>query len=221
MKIMTNIHSIIGIFSSNAEAEIVVLELQKKGLDIKKLSLVKTILPPNMEGADIHPPHPAGIQLPHPEGMQPPYHPMGIQPPHPEGVQPPLSERVQPPHPEGVQPSCTHFLPGRLPSSAVGLALVGAEAAGILFIPGTGPVLIAGTIARTLVSYVEKMITDGLDPAAISATGGLTEGLGIPKDKALQYETEIRAGKYVLLISGSEEDVSQAKNSIRLSVSLG
>jgi hypothetical protein len=112
-------------------------------------------------------------------------------------------------------------LPGRLPSSAVGLALVGAEAAGILFIPGTGPVLIAGSIARTLVSYVEKMITDGLDPAAISATGGLTEGLGIAKDKALQYEAEIRAGKYVLLISGSEEDVSQAKNSSRLSISLG
>jgi len=202
-----------GIFPSNEEADIVVLELQKKGFDIKKLSLLKTIIPPNIEGADIHPPHPAGIQPPHQEGMQPPYHPMGIQPPHLEGVQPPVSERVQPPHPQGVQPSCTHFLPGRLPSSAVGLALVGAEAAGILFIPGTGPVLIAGPIARTLVSYVEKMITDGLDPAAISATGGLTEGLGIAKDKALQYEAEIRAGKYVLLISGSEEDVSQAKNS--------
>ena len=136
-----------------------------------------------------------------------------IQPPHLEGVQPPVSERVEPLHPEGVQPPCPHFLPGRLPSSAVGLALVGAEAAGILFIPGPGPVLIAGPIARTLVSYVEKMITDGLDPAAISAAGGLTEGLGIAKDKALQYEAEIRAGKYVLLISGSEEDVSQAKNS--------
>jgi hypothetical protein len=148
-----------GIFPSNEEADIVVLELQKKGFDIKKLSLLKTIIPPNIEGADIHPPHPAGIQPPHQEGMQPPYHPMGIQPPHLEGVQPPVSERVQPPHPQGVQPSCTHFLPGRLPSSAVGLALVGAEAAGILFIPGTGPVLIAGPIARILVSYVEKMIT--------------------------------------------------------------
>ncbi|MFM2379918.1 MAG: hypothetical protein RLZZ143_2497, partial [Cyanobacteriota bacterium] len=117
---MTDIHSIIGIFPSNEEANIVVLELQKKGFDIKKLSLLKTIIPPNIEGADFHPPHPAGIQPPHPEGMQPPYHPMGIQPPHLEGVQPPVSERVEPLHPEGVQPPCPHFLPGRLPSSAVG-----------------------------------------------------------------------------------------------------
>jgi len=66
---MTNIHSIIGIFPSNEEADIVVLELQKKA------SMLKTIIPPNIEGADFHPPHPAGIQPPHPEGMQPPYHP--------------------------------------------------------------------------------------------------------------------------------------------------
>jgi hypothetical protein len=123
-KFMTDIHSIIGIFPSNEEADTVVLELQKKGFDIKKLSLLKTIIPPNIEGADFHPPHPAGIQPPHPEGMQPPYHPMGIQPPHLEGVQPPVSERVEPLHPEGVQLFLYSFLARKITifSSWLGLS---------------------------------------------------------------------------------------------------
>jgi hypothetical protein len=36
-------------------------------------------------------------------------------------------------------------------------------------------------------------------------------GLGIPKNEVLKYETEIQAGEFIILVTGTNEDVTQAK----------
>lgn len=105
-------------------------------------------------------------------------------------------------------------LSDRAPSTAVGLSLVGAVEAGVLVNPGIGPVMIAGPLASQLVSWAEAAMVDSAvaaHPVRSGLAAGLTEGLGIPKHKALQYETEIRASKFVLLVSGSHEEINQAR----------
>jgi hypothetical protein len=39
-------------------------------------------------------------------------------------------------------------------------------------------------------------------------------GLGIPKNEVLKYETKIQAGEFLILVTGSDKDVSQAKQTI-------
>jgi len=36
-------------------------------------------------------------------------------------------------------------------------------------------------------------------------------GLGIPKNEVLKYETKIQAGEFIILVTGTTEDVTQAK----------
>jgi len=46
----------------------------------------------------------------------------------------------------------------------------------------------------------------------LSAIGASLYSLGIPKDSILQYETDLKAGKFVLLAHGSVDDVAGAKD---------
>ncbi|MBD3884707.1 hypothetical protein IFO70_23500 [Phormidium tenue FACHB-886] len=110
--------------------------------------------------------------------------------------------------PSGIESNCFLY---RMPPTATGVSLIGATEAGVLFDPGTGPIMIAGSIAGKLVSWVEAMMASGIDPAPISLLSGLSRALGIPQHKALKYETEIRAGQFVLLVSGSHEEIRQAQ----------
>jgi len=83
--------------------------------------------------------------------------------------------------------------------------------AGILFIPGVGPVVVAGQVVGILAGWVEGMVVGGIGAAVIGGLAGALIGLGIPKDKALKYETEIKSGKYVVLITGSEEELNKVQ----------
>ncbi|MHC5732870.1 MAG: general stress protein, partial [Nostoc sp.] len=47
--------------------------------------------------------------------------------------------------------------------------------------------------------------------AAVGGLAGALSGLGIPKHEILKYETQIQAGEFIILVTGSNEDVSQAK----------
>lgn len=82
--------------------------------------------------------------------------------------------------------------------------LVGAA---FLWIPGVGPLVVAGPFVASLIA--------GLEGAALGAAGGaLVGGLvgyGLKRDKALKYETAIKAGSYLVLMHGSETECSQAK----------
>jgi uncharacterized membrane protein len=82
--------------------------------------------------------------------------------------------------------------------------LVGAA---FLWIPGAGPLIVAGPLAASFVGLLEG--------AAVGAAGGglvgALMGYGLSKDKALKYDTIVRAGKYLVLAHGNEAQVSTAK----------
>jgi len=77
-----------------------------------------------------------------------------------------------------------------------------------LFIPGVGPVMIAGPIVTWIIGALQTSLIVG----GLSALGAGLVGMGIPKDSALKYETAIKAGKFVLLVHGTADEVSKAKD---------
>lgn len=58
---------------------------------------------------------------------------------------------------------------------------------------------------------MEGSLVGGAGVAAIGGLAGALAGLGIPEHEVLKYEMQIQAGKFVLLVTGSEADVSRAK----------
>lgn len=83
--------------------------------------------------------------------------------------------------------------------------------AGVLFIPGMAPIVVAGPIVGMLAGWLEGSLVGGAGVAAIGGLAGALGGLGIPKHEVLKYETQIQAGKFIILVTGSDEDVKQAK----------
>lgn len=79
--------------------------------------------------------------------------------------------------------------------------------AGFFFVPGIGPLLIAGPLVAMLVSAVEGAVIVG----GISALGAGLVSLGIPQDSVILYESAIRTGKYVLIFSGSADEVQKCR----------
>jgi uncharacterized membrane protein len=63
---------------------------------------------------------------------------------------------------------------------------------GALAIPGIGPILAAGPIAATLTGAAVGAGTGGLAGALI--------GMGIPEDEANRYESDVKAGKLLVLV---------------------
>ena len=76
------------------------------------------------------------------------------------------------------------------------------------WVPGLGSLLVAGPLVSWIVGALEGAVVVG----GLSAIGASLYSLGIPKDSILQYETDLKAGKFVLLAHGSVEDAARAKD---------
>jgi hypothetical protein len=77
----------------------------------------------------------------------------------------------------------------------------------LLWIPGVGPVVVAGSLASTLLGGVEGAL-------AGSALGGILSGLaawGISKQHILKYEEVVKAGQFLVVAHGSADDVKKAQ----------
>jgi len=83
--------------------------------------------------------------------------------------------------------------------------------AGVVFIPGMAPIVVAGPIAGVLAGWLEGTLVGGVGTAAVGGLAGALGGLGIPKHEVLKYETQVQAGEFIILVTGSDEDVRQAK----------
>ncbi len=81
----------------------------------------------------------------------------------------------------------------------------------MLFIPGMAPIVVAGPVAGVLAGWLEGTLVGGAGTAAVGGLVGALGGLGIPEHEVLKYETKIQAGEFIILVTGSDEDVSQAK----------
>jgi uncharacterized membrane protein len=86
--------------------------------------------------------------------------------------------------------------------------------AGILFssaflvIPIVGHIIVLGPLVSSIIGGLEGAAVVG----TTSALFGALTGLGIPKDSVIQYENEVKAGKFLVLAQGTEEEVARAKN---------
>lgn len=49
----------------------------------------------------------------------------------------------------------------------------------------------------------------------LSALGAALVGIGIPKDSVLQYETALKADKFLLVAHGTQDEVARAREVLR------
>jgi hypothetical protein len=79
--------------------------------------------------------------------------------------------------------------------------------AGFFLIPGIGPVLVAGPFLAALVGALESAAVVG----GLSAVPAGLISLGIPKDRAVKYEAEVKADKFVMVVHGTAEELDRAR----------
>jgi hypothetical protein len=79
--------------------------------------------------------------------------------------------------------------------------------AGFFLIPGIGPVVIAGPFLAALIGALESAVVVG----GISAVVAGLVGLGIPKERAIKYEADIKADKFVLVAHGTPAELERAR----------
>ena len=77
----------------------------------------------------------------------------------------------------------------------------------MFFIPGIGPLVIAGPLVSWIVGALEGAAVVG----GLSALGAGLYSMGIPKDSIIQYETAIKNGKFILIFNGTHQQVEEAK----------
>jgi uncharacterized membrane protein len=79
--------------------------------------------------------------------------------------------------------------------------------AAFLVLPGVGPVIIAGPLSAALLGGLEGALAG----AALGALTGALVGLGIPKNQALKYEAQVKAGKFLVVARGTPEQIERAR----------
>jgi hypothetical protein len=82
--------------------------------------------------------------------------------------------------------------------------LVGAA---FIWVPGVGPLLVAGPLAAALLGGLEG----ALGGAAYGGLLGALAGWGIDKDHVIKYEETVKGGKYLVIAHGTADIVAKAK----------
>jgi hypothetical protein len=75
------------------------------------------------------------------------------------------------------------------------------------FIPGLGPLLVAGPLVSAIIGALEGAALLGGSSIIVAAL----VSLGISNHDVLKYETEIKAGKFMLLVHGSKIQTENAR----------
>jgi hypothetical protein len=76
------------------------------------------------------------------------------------------------------------------------------------WVPGIGPLLVAGPLVASIVGALEGAVMTG----GLTALGAGLFSMGIPKNSVLQYETQLKNGKLLLVAHGTAEEVARAKD---------
>ena len=82
-----------------------------------------------------------------------------------------------------------------------------------ILIPGVGPLLLAGPLVGMLVGALEGAVLVG----GVSALGAALASIGIPENSVLDYETEIKSGKFLLVAHGTNTEVARAREILGVS----
>lgn len=82
---------------------------------------------------------------------------------------------------------------------------------GLLAVPGVGPILAAGAEISAIASTLAGA---GIGAASGGIIGALV-GLGIPEENAKAYNNRVEAGDYLLMVSGTDDDLRRAESILR------
>jgi hypothetical protein len=75
-------------------------------------------------------------------------------------------------------------------------------------IPGVGPVMVGGPLVSWIIGALETAALTG----GLGALGGALADIAIPKDRILRYETALKAGKFIVMLHGTAQEVEKAKD---------
>jgi uncharacterized membrane protein len=76
------------------------------------------------------------------------------------------------------------------------------------WVPGIGQLLVAGPLVMWIVGALEGAVVTG----GLTALGAALYSIGIPKDSILQYETQVKNGKLLLVVHGTADEVKRARD---------
>lgn len=79
------------------------------------------------------------------------------------------------------------------------------------FVPGIGPLVLAGPIVGMLVGGLESAVVVG----SMSALGAALYSIGIPEDSVLEYETALKSHKFLLIAHGTPSETQNAREILK------
>jgi uncharacterized membrane protein len=77
----------------------------------------------------------------------------------------------------------------------------------VLFVPGVGPLVVAGSLAAAMLGAAEGAAVGATAGALLSALAGW----GVSREHIIKYEDHIKSGKYLVVAHGSDEQVERAR----------
>jgi hypothetical protein len=78
----------------------------------------------------------------------------------------------------------------------------------LFLVPGIGPIVVGGPIVTWIVGALEGAAVVG----GLSVVGAALYSIGIPKDSVLNYETSLKANKFLLVVHGTVDEVERARS---------
>ena len=78
----------------------------------------------------------------------------------------------------------------------------------LFLIPGIGPVVVFGPLVSWIVGALEGAVMVG----GLSALGAGLYSIGIPKDSIMEYETALKAAKFLVIAHGIAAEMATAKH---------
>ena len=79
--------------------------------------------------------------------------------------------------------------------------------AAFFWIPGIGPLVVAGPLVSAIIGGLEGAVAVG----GLTALGAGLYSLGIPKDSIINYESSIKSDKFLLVVHGTGDELVQGQ----------
>ena len=79
------------------------------------------------------------------------------------------------------------------------------------WMPGVGPILVGGPLVSSIVGALEGSTVHN----GITALGSALHTMGIPKSSVINYESALKANKFLLVVHGVNGEASKAKEVLR------
>ena len=80
-----------------------------------------------------------------------------------------------------------------------------------LLVPGVGHLLVFGPLAHFIMAGLEGAAVVG----GVSALGAGLVSLGIPKNAVIQYESALKAGRFLVVATGTSDEIAAARDLLR------